>query len=161
MERNRGRQLAIAVLLCAAGAGLSIYAVTRPWQGETPGSELAPLAWALALVQLAGGGALLATRGVLRRGLGVLIALAAAGSAVAAISGASGTGAALWPAACTVGAVAGVAAGVLTLRRGHAWPGMSARYERRPEPAPAAGKAEKLENRDAWDALDRGDDPTA
>jgi tryptophan-associated transmembrane protein len=48
-------------------------------------------------------------------------------------------------------------------RQGHRWPRMSARYDRRPAPPPAApaGVNKPVDNRAAWDSLDRGDDPTA
>jgi uncharacterized membrane protein (TIGR02234 family) len=46
---------------------------------------------------------------------------------------------------------------VLAARHGHLWPAMSSRYERRP----AAASAAQDEGRELWDALDRGDDPTA
>jgi hypothetical protein len=76
--------------------------------------------------------------------------------------------------------------GVGAARRGHSWPSMGSRYERRTVPPPparlgdgarpsaAAGpnrtqdpadadqraEVRPVDTRDAWDALDRGDDPT-
>ena len=96
-------------------------------------------------------------------------------------AGAAATG---WPAACVLGGAMIVAAGVAAARDGHRWPVMGSRYERgtvSPPPAePGAGsgplaaaghtrphdpseqqlEATQLNPRAAWDALDRGDDPT-
>jgi hypothetical protein len=104
----------------------------------------------VALLALAGAGALLAVQGWLRRVVGVLIVLAGAGLL------ASGG---LWPA---VGGAAVMAGGLLVLRFGGDWPGMAARYER-PGPAVGSGPAtagEPLSTQDTWAALDRGEDPT-
>lgn len=178
--KTPGRRLAQAVLLCLAGAGLALWAVTRVWsksvtartgltdlRADHPGTDAAPLVLGLALVGLAGAGALLATRGALRRVLGVLIILAGAGVAVAAVAGrvgldvgAAGAGATVWPVACVLGGLLVVAGGWSTVRHGHEWPAMGARYERgAAAPAPATGTG-PVDARSAWDALDRGDDPT-
>ncbi|GIF11967.1 Trp biosynthesis-associated membrane protein [Actinoplanes teichomyceticus] len=177
-----------AILACLAGSGLTLYAVTRTWSlavehrtglsdlsTARTGADQQPWLVGLAVVALAGTGALLATRGVARRLLGGLLALAGAGVVAGAIlarsgldAGSAGAGAALWPAACVLGGVAIAAGGMLAARHGHRWAAMSARYERapaaRPASAPAARPASAVEpadNRAAWDALDRGDDPTA
>jgi hypothetical protein len=44
------------------------------------------------------------------------------------------------------------ASGLATVLAGHRWPGMGARYERTPRPSGGTT--------DAWNALDRGEDPT-
>ncbi|WP_433533574.1 Trp biosynthesis-associated membrane protein [Micromonospora sp. CA-263727] len=183
--------MAYAVLLCLAGAGLALWATTRSWamdvsgrpepmplvsEGRT-GAQLLPWLPALALVGLAGGGAVLATRGLLRRVLGGLLALL--GLAVAA-GGAYGLAADLgdrvtwqWPALTLLGGLLTAAGGLFTALRGQRWPAMGARYERRPrQPAGASdpggaaglgGAAGPITGRgtvEAWDALDRGEDPT-
>ncbi|PWU49996.1 Trp biosynthesis protein, partial [Micromonospora globispora] len=92
------RELTYAVLLCLAGAGLAFWAATRTWSVELiaraslppsrhtrTGADLLPWVSALALVGLAGGGAVLATRGRVRRLLGGLLGLL--GLAVAAGGG--------------------------------------------------------------------------
>jgi len=190
---DRGRGLGAAVLACVAGAGLTIFAATRTWtvtvtprpglpalRETTTGAAAQPWTVALALVALAGAGALLATRGVVRRALGgllVLVGIAAAASAVT-----TGLPAYLWPAACVAGAAMVVWCGLSAARRGHTWPAMGSRYERGKAPTPAAGAGEghapraaagssrpvtdgshpdpRTDPRAAWDALDRGDDPT-
>ncbi|WFE41401.1 Trp biosynthesis-associated membrane protein [Micromonospora sp. WMMD998] len=171
------RELAYALLLCLAGAGLAAWAATRTWsvepttRGALPpgertrtGAELLPWVPALAYVGLAGGGAVLATRGRLRRLLGAL--LAAVGLAVT-VGGGVGVGepgvSRHWPALVLAGGLALAVGGALTGWRGGGWPAMGARYERRPGstgPADADRPAVERGTRDAWDALDRGEDPT-
>nr|WP_232234045.1 Trp biosynthesis-associated membrane protein [Micromonospora chokoriensis] len=184
------RALAYAVVLCLAGAGLALWAATRSWSVELTlrpaplppvrdarsGASLLPWLPALALVTLAGGGAVLATRGRLRRALGVL--LGALGLAVAAgggyglVADVGGVVSRQWPTLCLLGGLLAAAGGWWTAVRGGAWPAMGARYERPARTAPAAasgqgdpaGPSTPLAGRrttEAWDALDRGEDPTA
>ncbi|WP_328467182.1 Trp biosynthesis-associated membrane protein [Actinoplanes sp. NBC_00393] len=150
-----------AVVACVAGAGLALYAVTRTWsvqverrtglpdlRTEQTGADVQPWLVGLALVALAGTGALLATRGIVRRVLGVLLILAGAGIAVGAVlaridldAGEAGAAATIWPVACVLGGAAVAAGGVLAARHGHQWSAMSSRYERTTvpaQPAPAA-----------------------
>ncbi|MFG1837688.1 Trp biosynthesis-associated membrane protein [Micromonospora sp. NPDC049175] len=184
------RELAYAVLLCLVGAALALWAATRTWSVELTvrpaplppvrdtrsGAGLLPWLPALALVTLAGGGAVLATRGRLRQVLGVLLGVLAL--AVAA-GGGYGLGVDVdgsvnrqWPVLCLLGGLLAAAGGFWTAARGGGWPAMGARYERpartapraapastgSPEsPAPMAGRR----TTEAWDALDRGEDPTA
>jgi uncharacterized membrane protein (TIGR02234 family) len=198
------RRLAYAVLACLVGAGLAIYAATRTWslhviirpglpdlRTARTGAEQTPLLVGLALVALAAAGALLATRGTVRRVLGGLLALAGAAVAASAVigragldAGRAGAGATVWPAVCVVGGAMIVFAGLAAARHGHRWPAMGSRYERGNVPPPptdvgattgplaAAGHtrpdtpaheradAAPVDTRAAWEALDRGDDPT-
>ena len=194
-----GRQLGTSVLACVAGAGLSLYGVTRVWSIEvtvrpglsdlratTTGAAREPWLVGLALVALAGAGAMLATRGLPRRLLGGLLAAAGAGVAVGAIvgragldPGAAGVGATLGPIAGVLGGAMIVLGGLVAAWRGDRWPAMGARYERRPATSPptdltaktrppaTAGlnndgepAGDRVDTRAAWDALDRGVDPT-
>jgi hypothetical protein len=205
---NRPRELAYAVLLCLAGAGLALFAATRTWTVEVSaqpaplpalrtartGGSLLPWLPPLAVVGLAGAGALIATRGVGRRAIGVLLLLLGAGLVAGGGYGvvdAAGARVA-WPVLCALGGLPLGAGGVITLLRGHRWPGMSARYERAAHPRatqaseaqaagvpasaaqdpagpaidrPAAGVPPKgtgggsVTSTQAWDALDRGEDP--
>ncbi|MGC5018055.1 Trp biosynthesis-associated membrane protein [Micromonospora sp. DT47] len=174
------RELTYAVLLCLAGAGLAFWAATRTWsvevtaRGSLPaaradrtGADLLPWLSALALVGLAGGGAVLATRGRARQLLGGLLALlgaaVAAGGGYGLVAGFTGEVSRQWPALCLVGGALAAVGGLLTAVRGGGWPAMGARYERpagsAAEPAtggPVGGRG----TREAWDALDRGEDPT-
>jgi len=95
--RGRG-EYALVLVAGAAGGGLILLALRQVWAHAifTPphplpaqdlpvsGQKLVPLASALAIAGLACLAAVIATRGVLRRGAGVLLALIGAGAAVAA-----------------------------------------------------------------------------
>ncbi|MFC4108131.1 Trp biosynthesis-associated membrane protein [Micromonospora zhanjiangensis] len=204
--------LTYAVLLCLVGAGLALATASRTWSVEVTarpvplpevrvtrtGAALLPWLPALALVGLAGAGALLATRGLPRRLLGVLLALVGLGVTVGGGHGLTGldrgSASALWPVGCAIGGVLLALGGALTAVRSRDWPTMGARYQRAgtPDPArppladptaraadpsaraadptaraadPSAPAADRrLDNRrtvEAWDALDRGEDPTA
>ena len=186
------RSYAMTLLACLAGAALALYAITRTWSVHlTPrpgmsslraartGTDLEPWVTGLAVVALAGAGALLATSGWARRALGVLLALAGVGIAVGAVMGrtgldpgSAGAGATVWPIACVLGGLIITAGGATAARQGHRWPRMSARYDRKPVPPPRSATPEAAvptpedaaamaDHRAAWDALDRGDDPTA
>jgi uncharacterized membrane protein (TIGR02234 family) len=92
------REYGLALLAGAVGAGLILLAVKQHWAEAvftppkplTPevvgvsGEDLVPLAGALAVAGLAGLAAVIATRGVLRRIAGVLLALFGAGAGAAA-----------------------------------------------------------------------------
>lgn len=189
---NRRRYL-VAIVACLAGAGLTLYAVTRAWsvqvesrpglpelRTEQTAADAQPWLVGLALVALAGTGALLATRGVVRRVLGGLLVLAGAGIVVGAVlartglaAGEAGPAAVVWPVVCVIAGAAVAVGGLLAARHGHLWPAMSARYERSPAPSartPAPSRPEggetspearkPADNRAFWEALDRGEDPT-
>ncbi|RIV38492.1 Trp biosynthesis protein [Micromonospora radicis] len=173
------RGLAYAVLLCLAGAGLAVWATSATWEsvevvrqdpmpllaeGRT-GAQLLPWLSALALVGLAGGGAVLATRGRLRRVLGGLLALlgltVAAGGVYGLVADFGGRVVWHWPALCLFGGLLVAAGGLLTALRGQRWPAMGARYERRSRrPVEPGGPIQGAGTADAWEALDRGEDPT-
>jgi hypothetical protein len=140
------------------------------------GAQVAPWGPALALVALAGAGALLATRGAGRLVVAGLIALSGLGVAAAGGYGLIGVAHTrpAWPLACLLVGLAMASLGGWSGYRGARWPSMGSRYER---PArPAAGAAARLSadpdradprmvNPPAaaaamWDALDRGEDPS-
>ncbi|MFI6822586.1 Trp biosynthesis-associated membrane protein [Micromonospora sp. NPDC050187] len=180
------RELAYAVLLCLAGAGLAVWAATRTWSVEvTPrpmplpalreersGAALLPWLPALAVVALAGAGAVLATRRGLRRVVGLVILVlgtaVAVGGGYALTAGFAGEVSRQWPALCLLGGVLAAAGGAWTALRGAAWPAMGARYERPARggaatsggPAAPGAAVSPRGTADAWDALDRGEDPT-
>ncbi|ASW57852.1 hypothetical protein CIK06_20140 [Plantactinospora sp. KBS50] len=169
------RGLAYAVGLLAAGAGLALYAATRTWAVQTlarpplppnrvgqTGADLLPWLPALAVVALAGAGALLATRGRWRRLFGAALALV--GLAVAAgggygLAGPAGAGPG-WPALCLLGGLVAAGGAGLAAGYGHRWPAMGARYERAAARPVPGGRATGRNTREFWDALDRGEDPT-
>ncbi|MFI0406993.1 Trp biosynthesis-associated membrane protein [Actinomadura sp. 3N508] len=187
-----GRERGMTALLCAAGAGLALLAAGRTWATVTAedaitpfsqsltGGDLGGAPGALGWAALAGLAALFATRGRVRAGVGVLIALFGVGIAYAstvAVQRSSVLSAAeeksaliklgadpalqvnLWWVLSLAGGVLLVAAGLVTAVRGARWPGMSARYERAAPrtPDPAAGDDPSA----MWKSLDRGEDPTA
>lgn len=171
------RELAYALLLCATGAGLALFAATRSWAVELTvrpaplpavrvvrtGADLVPWLPAVAVVGLAGAGAVIATRGVARRAVGVLLLALGLGVAAGGGYGLALADGVAWPALGVVGGLLVAAGGALTLAWGRRWPTMGARYERVATGAPGPGDAASRDERSmrqSWDALDRGEDPT-
>jgi uncharacterized membrane protein (TIGR02234 family) len=64
-----------------------------------------------------------------------------------------------WAVVTTIGGVLAAAAGALTVLCGSRWPGLGARYDGPGADGPAATRAAEPAAA-AWDALDRGEDPT-
>jgi uncharacterized membrane protein (TIGR02234 family) len=145
------------------------------------GSDAAPLVPAAGLVLLAAAVALLAVRGLGRAVVGLLMAVAGGvlawsglrvlsgglASAAAALPGLAGPRdtvvtvhvAHAWPVLALLAGALGGAVGLVAVLRGRRWPGMGRRYERE---AGAVLPARTDEDRAqaAWQALDRGEDPT-
>jgi hypothetical protein len=152
MNRN------LVVLACAAGAGLALFAATRVWttavelrpaplppvHTDKTGAALHPWLTALCLVALAGAGALLATRGLARRAVAVLVV--ACGLGIAA--GGAAHVATGWAWLCLAGGAVVAISGLVAVQKAKTWPGLGARYERPERPG-------------MWETLDRGDDPSA
>jgi len=159
-ERANSRRLfAAAVLLCVAGAGLALLAVTRPWgaaahQSVPVGADRYPWLEPLALAALAGAGALVALGGVGRVLVGALLSGCGLGVVVGAVAGMADGLPVGWPLAALLGGLAIAAAGVLAAARGRGWPRLGARYARAAVARPGTGTLA------TWDALDRGEDPT-
>ncbi|MEV4508977.1 Trp biosynthesis-associated membrane protein [Dactylosporangium sp. NPDC049525] len=172
MKGRRG--LTVTALATALASAVVLFAATRNWDAimthqvsplppttkYRTGSEMSPWLPALGAVGLAGAGALLATRGRLRTVVGGLLAVAGIGiigAVIEALRHRIGVG---WPVLTIVAAAVVVAAGALTIRYSDTWPEMSARYDR-----PQAGHTDKTTTKapqtELWDALDRGEDPTA
>jgi uncharacterized membrane protein (TIGR02234 family) len=196
VRRRARREMTTAVLLALLGGGLVLAVAGRTWAEGTAlvhGSHLAvevtgntvnKATTAFALLGIAGGLAVLATRAFGRMVVGALVVLAGVGVVGFAIDGASDTGAidaaaagkaavegvravdvthAVWPWFAAVGGVAIVLAGLLVLVRGRRWPGMSNRYEAptgKGRTHPAAPRRAGVGNAELWNALDRGEDPT-
>jgi hypothetical protein len=172
------REPAVAAVLAVVGGGLALWSATKTWVLVTTprpaplpalhepvtGRDAVPWAAAMAFLAIAGGVALFATRRTGRIVLGAVLALAGALIAAGAVLGAR-PGAesfqraavtAAWPVLFGLGGLAVAAAGILTAVRGRRWAQLSARYE-----APGAAKPPAEGAPGLWDALDRGDDPTA
>lgn len=156
---------------------------------EVTGNDLVPLATALSLVAMAAVLVVPAARRWGRRVVGAILALAGAGLVVACFtviaslqrrvvgwvaddpSGATASvdqvsTTALWPWACAVAGLVMALAGVVVLARGPSWAGLGSKYERRTTTTqattpPADSEAERVTDRETWDAIDRGEDPTA
>jgi uncharacterized membrane protein (TIGR02234 family) len=168
----------VAVVLAVAGSTLALFAASRAWvvtetprpdplppvRATTSGRDAVPWATAMAFVGLAGGIALLATRRLGRLVVGAVLVLAGAVMIAGGIAGWAAPGEpyeqvrvhGIWPAATLLGGVAVLVAGVLAVARGRRWAAMGARYD-----APGADRAGTDDATGAWDALDRGEDPTA
>lgn len=147
------------------------------------GRDLHPGLPAVALVGLAGVVALLATRRAGRVVVGVLLLLAGLGAVVLAaqvLTGGAGGAAATepvreaggvgfagppdltgWPLAAAVGGLLLALSGAVVAVRGPRWAALSRRYEtpavRAEQEAPAPSEPNE---RELWEALDRGEDPT-
>jgi len=163
VRRERGFAATAAVV----GAGLALLAASRAWAHlpgrpqpaglgtatETlSGGEQYPWVPALALAALAGGGALLATRGVLRTAVGGLLLLCGAGIVGGAAYAVAQEAEPFWPIVAALGGLAVFDAGWLTVRKGRTWSAMGARYER--------SAARDDDPASMWDELDQGRDPT-
>lgn len=164
MTRRPRRELAGACILTLAGAVIVLLAGGRRWVAGRPpgaavtGNELLPSAHALALVALAGVVALLAARHRARLAVGVALAVAGlviAGSAADRLGEATPA----WPILTMAGGLLVAGAGVLTVARGRAWPALGARYDAPADRLPV--NRQPPTDSDAWDALDRGEDPTS
>ena len=189
-RRTARRGLTTAVLACVVGAGIALLAATRTWsttaQRQAPplpeklvnhtGGSLIGWLPALALVGLAGAGALLATRGIGRTIIGLLLAVIGLGLVGGAIDGLD-VAAGVWPVFVGIGGLGITWSGLAALRSGATWPAMGARYERSAAPAgptdgsgdaSAAAPSERSvtaarrtrTHASMWDDLDRGVDPT-
>jgi len=177
-------------LLAAIGI---LVGSARPWasatsraaglptiQSSVSGTDLAPLAGALGVVVLAAFGAVIATRGWVRRGLGLLIVAASCVVLIAAVAPggahealAAGLSAKGWSGGAyessTVGwrwlvlicALLTVGTGAVTARYGGEWAVMGQRYDA-PEPdGPVPAKpAADLTETEVWRSIDQGHDPT-
>ncbi len=171
-------------------------AVSRPWmeasvrqrgvptiEASVTGAELVPLAGALGVVVLAALGAVVATRGLVRRALGVLVVVASAVIVVAAISphsagsqleaslsargwagGSYRTSDEAWRWITLAAAVLSLIAGAAVAAYGHRWASMGARYDAPTAVDDASRSAsrqpDELSEADVWREIDHGRDPT-
>ena len=198
---RRTAEFGTALVLDLLGAAGALLVATRAWQVvrvrqprplpdevlAVSGRTVDAAVTALAVVALAGVVALLATRGVARRIVGVIVALVGVGiiwraalatAAIGAtraralvhehhpgVSLVGGTApqvstSTTWAALTIVCGALVTLAGVLAGLRGDRWSTMSSRYESRAEAAdPDAARTRAATS--MWNALDRGDDPTA
>jgi hypothetical protein len=165
MRSRRG--LVIVIVACALASAVVLYAGSRTWSHvvtnrpapfpplvtKRTGASLEPWLPALAIVALAGAGALVALRGRLRAILGVL--LTGLGGGIGGLAASPGNSP-LWPTLCILSGLVIALAGMATVKWQGNWPAMGARYER---PA-AQPERQPVTQAELWDALDRGEDPT-
>jgi uncharacterized membrane protein (TIGR02234 family) len=179
---------AAAVVSCAVGGLLILLASGRRWAHVTltdptaggqshlavTGHAVAPALPALGIALLALAAAILAAKGMLRRVVGLLIVLVAGAAVGVAVTAPGDVSSALehhevgaqglavhasangWWVIAAIGGVLAVVAGLLTVLRADQWSGLGSKYD-----APSAPKPTKDPAVLAWDALDRGEDPTA
>lgn len=176
--------------LVAAGrpwGSVALHSSFAQTSASVSGNDLVPLASAVPLVALAAVILIPAVRGTGRRVVGAVLILLAAATAVATAAAAADLtgrierwvvstpdhgGAAgeisttpAWPVTGVCASVVVLVVGVLVVLRGPRWPGMGSRYER-PDSRRTAGQGgagadgAAASPAEAWDALDRGDDPT-
>ncbi len=146
--------MAVSLAVVVLGAALALLGAGRS-SGAAPGAlpagtgaadSTSAASTALALVALAGAGAILLVRNWARTVLGVVLA------GVAAALVAAGLSPTRW--AALIGGVLVALGAVAVVALARRWPQPRRRFEppaRRTSGAP----------RDTWDALDRGEDPTA
>jgi uncharacterized membrane protein (TIGR02234 family) len=183
-SRRRGARFAPVVLAGLATAALTSVASAKPWFRLDVPARLAvgpesgrsgdmPLALALSLVVLAGWGAVLVSRGRVRRvcasiallaSVGVLVCVATAPTVIpdslrsnAGLSASTDASVTGWYLTAALSDV--LALGVLVLAWLHAprWPTMSSRYD---APTHATSGGRSSEPAQLWKALDEGVDPT-
>ncbi len=179
-----------AVALTALGGVLALVAAGRVWSQTTvqipaaaathvsvTGNAVEPSLSALAIAILALAAGLVAARGVLRRIVGVVIVAIGAAVVAVSIDGRGAVSAALtshevgglaipahgtanaWWVLAAVGGLLAVVAGVLAAARSGAWAAMGRKYDAPSASRPVVAKGDPSDT--AWDALDRGEDPTA
>lgn len=199
-SHGRARGYATTLVVGLLSATVASVGLAQPWITATAeqeglplirtsvtGVEVAALAGALGVVVLASFGAVIATRGLVRRALGALIVLSSAVIAYSTLrppsgvdqletalsdlgwaGGAYDTTTSPWRWLTLAAASLCLAAGVAVLMRGHQWATMGSRYD---APAPRGGGAAvandaeaagagDLTEADVWREIDHGRDPT-
>lgn len=163
------------VTATVGGGGTDQPSIVFDYTGRT----MLPVAAGAGILLLAGIAGVIATRGVGRIIVGALLLIAALGAVAAAVgygldAAAAGrsravadagmadvvvVGSSWWLVVAVAGFVAALAALAVVLR-GRRWPVLGGRYERRGDAAGAAVAPDVMTPAQAWDALDRGEDPT-
>jgi hypothetical protein len=176
------RGLLTCVAAIGVGGAVVLLAAGRTWGSATvaaatgnrqhvsvSGHDVLPSLTALGIALLVLAVAVVAARGRLRSLVGLVVVVVAGALLAAAATSADDVAAALrshafavtdpipastsgWAVLVAVAAAVAAAAGAVTVLRGPAWPALGSRYD-----APAARPDGETS---AWEALDRGDDPT-
>lgn len=151
---------------------------------DLTGRDLVPAAAGAAILILAGVAGVVATSRTARAVVAAVVAVVAVGGAIAVVRFAASareigqarvatdlpgvdvavTTSGWWLITAAGAAIAAIAA-LVTVARGHRWPSLGGRYQRDPggsAPRPgSSARPDSLTAAAAWDALDRGEDPTA
>jgi uncharacterized membrane protein (TIGR02234 family) len=191
--RSGARAYGLTLVGGLVSAAAVSVGMSRPWvnatadvaglpviHGSVDGADVAPLAGALGFVLLAAVGAVIATRGWVRRGLGVLVVGCAAVVLAAAVHPGATSSAleqslsakgwsggpydatvSAWRGLAGAGALGCLLTGALLARFGGSWPSMGARYDApgTAPPSDAYPQAQPTET-DLWRSIDSGHDPT-
>lgn len=180
-------RLARAVVVTAIGGLLVLLASGRRWAKTSlqvpagaretvsvSGHAVVSSLPALGIALLALAAAIIAGSGVIRRMIGAVIVLAAAGALAGAVVGRGHVSKALtdhepsglaivahgtangWWVVAAIGALLALIGGIATAVRGPSWAALGAKYE-----TPQSQPRRVGHGVDTWEALDRGEDPTA
>ncbi|WP_447003603.1 Trp biosynthesis-associated membrane protein [Saccharothrix isguenensis] len=152
---RRGRRplwIVVALLLLGAAAMWGASGVTWDSSADRTGADVVPALTPLALLCLAAIAAVVALSGWVRRALGVVVLLA---GVAAGFQGLAADGPPTGRGLVLVAASLVVAAGALLVVRGSAMPRLGGGYQ-----TPGAAKRTADPERELWNALERGDDPT-
>jgi len=188
-RRELGTWLVVCVAgaaLVLVAAGRDWFTVTYgSREVAVSASQLVPALGPGAWAALAAVVAVLATGGVWRGLVGAVMALGGAGMIAGSWWGGGASDAlrisaeqapisvgtvpqvapaVVWPVLASVGGLLLVAGGVAAILRGGRWPGMSGRYDRQGGTSAGGSSAARggaPSERELWDALDEGVDPTA
>ena len=174
---------AFLVLVAAGRSWVSVEVAAGPLaEARTEsrtGTDIVPGLSALGLLGLAGVVALAATRRTGRALVGLVLLATGVGVVVTALSAdlttvseplAGETGdvtidtSVVWSTATALGGLLLAGAGLLTVVAGRSWPALGQRYDApagAAAPVAAQEPAEQLTEKGLWEALDRGEDPTA
>ncbi|MFI9009769.1 Trp biosynthesis-associated membrane protein [Actinosynnema sp. NPDC053489] len=144
--------MVVALLLLGAVALWGASAMTWDASAHRSGGEVVPALTPLALLCLAAIAAVVALSGWVRRVLGVVVLLA---GLAAGFQGVDADGPVTGRGLVLLGALLVVAAGALLVLRGSAMPRLGGGYQ-----TPGAAKRTADPERELWNALERGDDPT-
>ncbi|ROP40953.1 MULTISPECIES: Trp biosynthesis-associated membrane protein [Saccharothrix] len=144
--------IVVALLLLGAVALWGASALSWDASADRSGGDVVPALTPLALLCLAAIAAVVALSGWVRRLLGAVVLLA---GAAAAFQGVDADGPVTGRGLVLLGAALAVAAGVLLVVRGPAMPRLGGGYQ-----TPGAAKRTADPERELWNALERGDDPT-
>lgn len=186
------RSYALTIVVGLASAGAIAVGAAQPWVSATAtpeglpqitasvdGADVAPVVGALGFVLLASFGAVIATRGWVRRAVGVVIVVSSVVVLVAAArpgvatdlleaslsargwsGGPYDSHTVVWRWVVVAGAVLCLLAGVAVVRFATQWATMGSRYDA-PANSPVTEQPEdSMSTGDVWKAIDRGHDPT-